>query len=122
MAELLVMVEDRVSPDPHRNVKLPKRGDVVVACPDGWPWSPAERTAPFWTIVRCPGLPADATSGLLAPEPGDEIVQRTLQGRAFGLDLDALGERREVTPDELFGSLRRRKQPVADPDIFEVTQ
>jgi len=92
MAEFLVRVADKVNPDsPYLDAKCLKRGDVVVVCPDGWPWSQLERTLPFWRIVRVPGMSLSEAEAFLAPEPGDPLVNKMLQRRQFKLDVDGPG-------------------------------
>jgi len=89
MAELLVRVRDKEShPDPYVDVQRSKRGDVIVACPDGWQWSHAERTNPDWRIVRVLGLPDSIAQSFLTPERGDPKVDRMLRRREASFDLD----------------------------------
>lgn len=52
MAEILVRVVDKIQPDPVKAERLLRAGDVVSVCPDGWAWTPIERTNPDWRIVR----------------------------------------------------------------------
>lgn len=61
MAELLVQVEAR--PENPRRVQA---GDVVVSCPDGWKWTPKERTEDNLRIIRVDLLPT-AIDALTAP-------------------------------------------------------
>lgn len=97
MAELLIRVKDKTNADdPDADRLCSKRGDVVVVCPDGHPWSEAERTAPYWRIVKLPGIdPADLDELIrpeiddTPPEPGQPPM-RLLRRRAAALDLDAL--------------------------------
>lgn len=41
-----------------------KAGDVIAICPDGWAWSPAERTNPDWRIVKVNILQSQADAFL----------------------------------------------------------
>jgi hypothetical protein len=91
MAEMLVRVVDKVNTDdPVLDSKCLKRGMVVAICPDGWPWSDAERGAPYWRIVKVPGAAVGDLSAYLVAELGDPTQNRFLQLRGFKLDLDAL--------------------------------
>lgn len=103
MAELLVRTADD-GPS--------LRGDVIVALPDGWAWSEAERDASHWRILAVPGLPDEEAIALTAPgrtPPGSGLVAPS---RHFYLDLDALGRAR--TPDRV-RSARRVRDPQPDP-------
>lgn len=90
MAELLIRVIDKIGADPYQDAQLTKRGDVIVVCPDGWPWSEEERTNPMWRILAVPDLSISEASILLAPERDTDPrhPSRVLQRRAFHLDLD----------------------------------
>ena len=60
MCELLVWIEDsEKNDDPALDAKRGKAGNVIVTCPDGWPWSEAELNHPHWRIVALPGVEAD---------------------------------------------------------------
>lgn len=91
MAELLVRVQDKVNADLDLDLQCTKRGDVIAACPDGWPWSEAERTAPYWRIFKIPALPLDEALTLTTPElPADPLNPGRLRKRAQYLDVDAI--------------------------------
>lgn len=68
MAEVLLRVVDVTSPDIYKDVRLLKRGMVVEIMPDGWNWSHAERTAPYWRIIALPGVPVDTVRYLTRTE------------------------------------------------------
>lgn len=94
MAELLLRVADKTSADPFKDAKLTKRGDVIVALPDGWNWTEEEQRNPAWRILKWPALSLSAASVFLSPELDTEPAQLgienpMLQRRGFGLDLDA---------------------------------
>lgn len=60
MAEFLVKAIDRTHADPTTDRGSYKRGDIVTAQPDGWPWGAEEHPATadprvFW-LVKVPGL------------------------------------------------------------------
>lgn len=93
MCELLVRVKDKVSPDPYRDVKLTKRGDVIVVMPDGWAWSSEERTNPDWRIFKWPSESIANASALLSPELPigqwpENAPDPMLQRRGFCLDVN----------------------------------
>lgn len=60
-------------------------GDVVVVCPDDWPWSETERTNPRWLILKCPALGDLEGRALAAPmlpvtlTPGEKLQRRQFQ-------------------------------------------
>lgn len=92
MAELLVRVVSKLNPDDvYKDVKLSKRGDVIMVVPDGWGWSIEERTNPDWRIFKWPSESVVNASTLLTPELPQ--VQTTvpdpmLQRRGFYLNID----------------------------------
>lgn len=104
MAELVVMVVDRLHPhDVYLNAAAYKRGDVIEVRPDGWPWGTEELAHPDWRILRIPDLTVSEASALLAEERNTDPAHqsRTLQRRAFKLDLEhaAVGELRAFFDD-----------------------
>lgn len=92
--ELLLRVVDKFHPDPYVDVQHTKRGDVVAACADGWPWGTLEKSNPEWRILRWPSLlQADAESLTsweipLSPQAPPAVSDRMRQVRGFGLKLD----------------------------------
>ena len=96
MAELLIRTQDKPSSgnvytDRHRL----GRGDVVVVMPDGHKWSDVEKAAPFWRILRLPGVGPNKLTQLLASDVGygdfeAEKASKVLQRRAYKIDLLAL--------------------------------
>lgn len=89
MAEILVRIRDKEThPDPYVDVKRSKRGDVIAVCPDGWKWTHIELTNPDWRIIKVIGLDAAVARQLLAPESGDERVDKMLRRRKYKLDVD----------------------------------
>lgn len=94
MAELLLRVHDKVNTeDFYANCKCTKRGDVIVAMPDGWNWGAKELTLPFYRVLKIPALSVGEAETLIAPELEIDPVNPslTLQRRAFGLDIDRPG-------------------------------
>lgn len=67
-----------------------KRGDVIHAAPDGWPWGSDELISPFWRIIKVPGLELLEAQAMVAREIAEDPTNppRTLQRRAFRLDID----------------------------------
>lgn len=90
MAEFLIRVVDKTSPDFYKNLKLSKRGYVIDVRENGWPWA-AELVLPFWRIVRHSGISVSEGSALLTQEiaDGPNVQARHLQLRGFKLNLDA---------------------------------
>lgn len=68
-----------------------KRGDVIAACPDGHPWSNAERTNPEWRIVRAPVVPS-VGGALLSQAPTSKAIPRSqpIRRRDWRFDCDRL--------------------------------
>lgn len=92
MSEMLIRVVSKVNAtDIYKDCQLSKRGDVIEACPDGWPWSVSELTSPAWRILKCPQLTLDGARAFLAPErPVDEFdLRKTLQRHMYKLDIDS---------------------------------
>ncbi len=122
MAELLVRRVDKVHADFYMNAKQTKRGDVITVQADGWPWGTKEVNNPAWIIIKVPGVDPSDLLGLLAAEPETDPRQpsKTLQPRAFRLDLDhpALAHAPEVINEQLLTALTKRKKPIADPTII----
>lgn len=83
-------VVDKVNgDDPAKDARCLKRGDVVVVCRDGHPWSQLELDNPEWRIVKVPGMSLEEGELLTArpfvlPGLGD-----TTKRRAQSLDLDS---------------------------------
>lgn len=95
MAEVLLRVQDKSNPDdPAADAQCTKRGDVIVVCADGHPWTKAERTAPYWRIIKLPGIDPTDLDVLTRPEmeaePQDGRPARLLRARMHALDLAAL--------------------------------
>lgn len=87
--EFLVRTRDKLTPDDPRHLLFTRRGESIVACPDGHAWSEAERTNPDWLIVRRPDLSEAEAGALSAPlraAPGSGEIP---QLRAFYFDLDS---------------------------------
>lgn len=133
MCELLVRVVDKVNDDPYLDAQCLKRGDVVVVCEDGWPWSAEEQKNPHWRIVRMPGIPAEKALAFLGPElpESPEDQSRVLRRRAFKFDVDALPEKfvaddkrdehavdLAVTERDL-SALKLAKARAVDPNVLE---
>ena len=60
MTELYIRIEDKVHFDPVRDRRFSKRGDVITAHEDNWPWGLRELTGLSHRIVRISALPFDA--------------------------------------------------------------
>lgn len=120
MAEMLVRTVDKVNAqDVYLDCKCTKRGMVIAICPDGWQWSQAEKTAPYWTIIKVPGVSVDDLSGYLAPEPGDPKLNRMLQRRAFRFDLIAYALSAKSTISTLDAqAMKVPVTPLPDPSVL----
>jgi hypothetical protein len=85
VCELLVRAVDKVCPkNAELDARCTKRGDVIVACRDGHPWSAAERRDPAWRIVKIPGV-----------APNDPRIVQLLTDEK-DVDLAAVRPRRRV--------------------------
>lgn len=93
MAEILLRVRDKSNPDDiYKDVRLTKRGDVIVAMPDGHPWGSGELGNPDWRILKLPDVSLTEADAMTTEElPADpQAPSRTLQRRAFSFDIDNL--------------------------------
>jgi hypothetical protein len=69
MAELLVCVKGQENTaEPVKTNQLYQAGDVIVAMPDGHPWSVTERTKQEWRILIVAGEAPEAFASLVTPE------------------------------------------------------
>jgi len=116
MAEMLVRNVDKVSDDPRKDARLTKRGDVIVVCEDGWPWSAAESAGNPWAIVKVPGASVDDLASYLAEEP-DDGTPKLRARRAFRFALDR-HDGKPLLPEQA-QALRERKQLLRDPDVLD---
>lgn len=90
MAEILIRVTSKIAADFYPNCRITKRGDVIDVEPDGWPWGTDERTASFWRLLSLPNVSVAYAKTFLARETAVSQLDlgRTLQHRAFRLDID----------------------------------
>lgn len=95
MAELLVRTVDKeASGDPYVDRHRSGRGCVIAIMPDGHPWSEAEKNAPYWRIIKLPGVRPELLTQFTAPDlgygnPDAEKVNRVMRRWASKIDLDA---------------------------------
>ncbi len=88
--ELVIRVVDKVSTDRDKNAALTKRGDVISAMADGWPWTDTEKSNPVWRILRVNLTVTDADF-IMDPEIETELVNKTVvRQRKRKIDLDAI--------------------------------
>lgn len=88
--ELLVRLLDKENKEDTRlDAGCTKRGDVIVARPDGWSWGDKELEHDFWMIVKIPGLPESIGDTLTMQEVGDK-EKNLLRKRMHGLNFDKL--------------------------------
>jgi hypothetical protein len=130
MAELLVYTVDKTNPtDAVMDAALPKCGNVVVICDDGWPWSDFERSAAEFAILQVPGVDKADLSGLTAGGVAHKVGDRMLTYRAFRLNASALegllGSRLDQPGTRALevslATLLELREPVpkpADPDVL----
>jgi hypothetical protein len=122
MCELLVRVIDKVNADdPYLDAKCTKRGDVIVAAPDGWQWGSGERADPQYRILVLPKVPLAVGESFLGRELDTDPANpsRMLRRRAFRLDVDALpADTSAMTAGDL-QALKVRKPVLADPNVLE---
>lgn len=136
MCELLVFTRDKEDgPNAEHNLVKHRRGDVIVAMPDGHDWTETERTGhPEWTILKVPGMSLAEGQALAHPEP-EEPTRRLFHRRLFHIDLDhseahpvvkALARRTtaganvamEVVDADHLRTVVRRKPSVDDPNVI----
>lgn len=138
MAELLVRVVDKVNDDFYLNCKCTKRGDVIVAQPDGWLWGKEELANPDWRIFKLPDMKLADAQAMLAPEldVDPQHPSKTLQRRVFKFNLDdpslPVATQTLVTDatrqsEAVAGvsapallALKVQKAPVADPAVIGI--
>lgn len=89
MAELLVRVVDRGDPNDDASSK---RGDVIALCPDGWAWSAAELSEPFWRVIAVPGVPVDDLRDLMESPRAESARPRLRRVRYLDLDRATPGQ------------------------------
>jgi hypothetical protein len=99
VAEVLVLVEDRSTGDPHIDAVSWQRGDVITVQEDGFAWSHDERTRPGFAVIPVPGISVATLMPLTVPDPytipipGDEenhILNPTWRRARNRLDLVVL--------------------------------
>lgn len=66
--QLLVLVVDKTSPDPARNIQLEKRGDVIAVRRPDESWGLNELLGADWRIISVPDMTEDEANSFLAPE------------------------------------------------------
>jgi hypothetical protein len=116
MAQLLIRVVSKENPfDTYKDVKLTKRGDVIMAVEDDHVWGAIELTHPDWRILRCPNMTmAQARAQHLdVDHPGIPVAVRAY-----------LADRRRTSPDytmpnwfKLY-SIRKVRPRRIDPTIL----
>jgi len=136
MAELLVRTHDKESDgDPFKDRHRSGAGCVIAIMPDGHKWSEAEQSAPYWRIVKVPGVGAELLSQFTSPDVGyldteAEKASRVLRRWASRLDLAALdalladkakeAEMKAAPAKALqyFQALRAESPVLIDPNVF----
>lgn len=103
--ELLIRIVDSypgLTGDDAFDSKVSRRGDVIVAVPNGWAWGDKELTEPFWRILKLPNVSEAMAQSLVGEEaPLSEAPDPTLQFRGFTFDVDkATGQLRNYLRDD----------------------
>lgn len=115
MAQILVRVIDKVNPDdPYLDIQCMKRGDVVAVVSDDHVFSEYELSAPWWRVIKVPGVDPAKLSAYTAPEEGDWRVTKTLRKRVFKFDLDAYLTAKRVSIETPPTAYERRKRADGD--------
>lgn len=83
--ELLIRVVDKHPAVAIVYEKSSQRGDVIVAMPDGWQWSKAERNNPDWIIVTAQITEVEAGALLESGRPNEPQYRRRLGVDPAGL-------------------------------------
>jgi hypothetical protein len=81
MAEFLIRVVDK-----GVAVDFAKRGDVIAAQPDGWPWTTFEKAWDEWRIVSVLGVPQTLVDAALATDPVGSAPPGQSKFRNWGID------------------------------------
>lgn len=91
MAEHLIVVEDTQTQDVYLKAVRPQRGDTIDVKENGSAWGKAELSDPRWRIIRTPMSVSEARAFEAREKQTDPSQpSKTLQYRAFKLDVDAL--------------------------------
>ena len=123
MCELYIRTVERVNAeDKYATPKLTQRGDVIVIREDGWKWGSGETDSAEHIIVPIPGVPAGKLTAFLVPEIGDPMVNKMLQRRGFGFDLDAyfaaLKADSKALTEGVALALKFVRPPIPDPNVI----
>lgn len=105
--ELLVRTKDKIGTTPELCAQCTKRGDVIVAMPDGHNWGTKEIANPDWRIIRVPDLGDSRAKALVAAEPLG--LSPHPRKRGMRLDLDALGDATEFTAEQIAAFMKLKK-------------
>jgi hypothetical protein len=88
--DLVVVSEDYTHSDSDVDYQVPKNGDVIEACPAGWPFSKTELNEPRWRIIRVDLLDSEVTALMKNPRTLDN-ANMAVKFREFKLgDMSAL--------------------------------
>lgn len=113
MAQLVIVVRDKVCGDYYADARNYKRGDVALVYADDQRHSREMLTNPNLRIVTIPSLSVAEAKALLAPQvlaPDEQFVtEKTRQRRGFKFDIDD-----PLIPADLRACLDddTRKQPI----------
>lgn len=91
-----------------------QRGEIIIAMPDGHPWSDLEKSHPRAHIIRVPNMPDTHAADLLKPHPVSRVIGQKTPTRAYKLNLDLL-----PNPDEFKGGANRT-QHIVELDVSHI--
>ena len=80
VSELLIRLKDKTSPDPIRNARLTKSGNVIVVRPYPEKWGTGDISNPDWVIVQT-DMPLTEAEAFITEEPGDLTLNPGLKIR-----------------------------------------
>ncbi len=83
--ELLIRITDKHPAVSIHYERASQRGDVICAMPDGWEWSPAERSNADWIIVSAAITQAECEALLESGREGEPQYRRRLGVSPDGL-------------------------------------
>lgn len=82
MAELLVVSQDRNVPDSGARWR---KGEVVVARPDGWEWGTEELNSDKFIIVELPGVDVADVEDFLEADTDEDFLPITVKDKVPNL-------------------------------------
>jgi hypothetical protein len=124
MCEILVRFVDSVNEDFYRDCMCAKAGDVIVVCPDGWPWGTMEVIDNHNLIIKLPNITVAQAQGLTSQQVysiGSLGTKATLLRRSVRLNINGLNLVNGISLPWNLSALEAHvitKPYVADPILF----